>query len=149
MKCPSCDRDIDESVFPPGLAYCPFCGQELKPVSEDKAQLLFCPYCGQRLSDQTTFCPHCGKKLILAETKLDIHDIQQMGKDFIEKKAKPIAKAIRNKFGRERKTRKLYQQWAEYDALPPEEIPSMDTLKQMSAEKKIKKHSKQHDSNTT
>ena len=149
MKCPSCDRDIDESVFPPGLAYCPFCGQELKLASEDKARLLFCPYCGQRLADQTHFCPHCGKKLILAETKLDIHDIQQMGKDFFEKKAKPIAKAIRNKFGRERKMRKLYQQWAEYDALPPEEIPSMDTLKQMSAEKKIKKHSKQHDSNTT
>lgn len=149
MKCPSCDRDIDESVFPPGLAYCPFCGQVLKLASEDKARILFCPYCGQGLSDQTTFCPHCGKKLILAETKLDIHDIQQMGKDFIEKKAKPIAKAIRNKFGRERKMRKLYKQWAEYDALPPEEIPSMDTLKQMSAEKKIKKHSKQHDSNTT
>lgn len=160
MKCLNCSREIDKSLFPEDLTYCPYCGQELGSASIGE-RLQFCPYCGQKLVAQTNFCPHCGKKLILAETRLDIHDIQQMGKDFIEKKAKPIAKdfiekkakpiakAIRNKFGRERKMRKLYKQWAEYDALPPEEIPSMDTLKQMSAEKKIKKHGKKHDSNTT
>lgn len=150
MKCLNCNREIDKSLFPEDLTYCPYCGQELGTASIGE-RLQFCPYCGQKLATQTKFCPHCGKKLLFTGTRFDIQDIQQMGKDFIEKKAKPIAKdlidnkakpiakAIRNRFGRERKIRKLYEQWSEFSELPPEEVPSMDNLRKMSAEEKAKK----------
>ena len=147
MKCLNCSREIDKSLFPEDLTYCPYCGQELGSASIGE-KLQFCPYCGQKLVAQTNFCPHCGKKLLLAGTRFDIHDIQQMGKDFIENKAKPIAKAIRNKFGRERKIKKLYQQWSEFSELPPEEIPSMDNLRQMSSEEKAKRHQQPDEADT-
>ena len=151
MKCLNCGREVDKSLFPEGITYCPYCGQEMGTASIGE-KLQFCPYCGQKLLTQTKFCPHCGKKLLLTSTGLDVHDIQKMGKDFINKKAIPIgkdfinkkaipiAKAIRNKFGRERKIKKLYDQWSEFSDLPPEEIPSMDNLRQKSAEEKDKRH---------
>jgi len=40
----------------------------------------------------------------------------------------------------ERKIKKLYQQWSEFSELPPEEIPSIDNLRQMSAGEKAKRH---------
>ena len=146
MKCQSCGKEIDESLFSPDLTYCPYCGQELESV-----RLQFCPYCSQKLAAQTNFCPHCGKNLSFAETKPagDEHT----GKEFlevtsktIEKKAKTIAWSIRNAFGRERKIRKLYQQWAEYSELPPEEVPSIENLKRMSAEEKDRQHKPADDS---
>ena len=147
MKCLNCGREVDKSLFPEDLTYCPYCGQELGSASIGE-RLQFCPYCGQKLLAQTKFCPHCGKKLLLSETRFDIHDIQQIGKDFVEKKAKPIAKAIRNKLGRERKIKKLYEQWTEFSDLPPEEIPSMDNLRQMSAEEKAKRHRQPDEADT-
>jgi DNA-directed RNA polymerase subunit RPC12/RpoP len=134
MKCPSCGKDIDESRFSKDLTYCPYCRQNLKAAGET-GRLLFCPYCGQELSAQTNFCPHCGKKLLSDEKPTG----QPRVKAFIERTAKPIAKAIRNTFGRERKVRKLYKQWSEFSNLPPEEIPSMDDLRDISVEKKTKK----------
>jgi DNA-directed RNA polymerase subunit RPC12/RpoP len=141
MKCPSCGKDIDESRFSKDLTYCPHCGQDLKAAGVT-GRLLFCPYCGQELSAQTNFCPNCGKKLLLDEKSTD----QPRVKTFIERTAKPIAKSIRNTFGRERKVRKLYKQWAEFSNLPPEEIPSMDDLREMSAEKKTQKGGSPSDS---
>ena len=138
MKCPGCGKDIDESRFPGGLAYCPYCGQELK-VSQEGEQMLFCPYCGQKLSEPASFCPHCGKRLVLAEAKLARLKVI---KDFMERTAKPIARLIktaRNPFSRKRKIGKLYQQWAEYASLPPEEIPPTDVPKEVPAEDKTKK----------
>ena len=139
MKCLNCGREVDKSLFPENLTYCPYCGQELGTASIGE-RLQFCPYCGQKLVTRANFCPHCGKKLLLTGPRLDAHNIQQIGKDFINKKAIPIAKAIRNKFGQERKIKKLYQQWSEFSELPPEEIPSIDNLRQMSAEEKAKRH---------
>jgi DNA-directed RNA polymerase subunit RPC12/RpoP len=141
MKCPSCGKDIDESRFSKDLTYCPHCGQDLKAAGET-GRLLFCPYCGQELSAQTNFCPNCGKKLLLDEKPTG----RLRAKAFIERTAKPIAKAIRNTFGRERKVRKLYKQWAEFSNLPPEEIPSMDNLRDISVEKKTKKGGSPSDS---
>ncbi|UCG54135.1 MAG: hypothetical protein JSV32_05930, partial [Dehalococcoidia bacterium] len=54
----------------------------------------------------------------------------------VEEQAKTFAKTIKNTFGRERKIRKLYKQWTEFSDLPPEEIPSVEELKKMSAEGK-------------
>ncbi|MFH1662751.1 MAG: zinc ribbon domain-containing protein [Chloroflexota bacterium] len=150
MKCLNCSREIDKSLFPEDLTYCPYCGQEMGSASIGE-KLRFCPYCGKKLTDQTSFCPHCGKKLVSVGAKggkHDIHsleDIQQAGMDFIDKTAKPIAKKIRNTFGRERKVRKLYQQWAEFSNLPPEEIPSIEELKNMSAEEKAREDSQPDD----
>ena len=134
MKCPGCGKVIDEDRFSPDLTYCPHCGQDMKTAG-DSNRLLFCPYCGQKLSAQTNFCPHCGKKLILDEKTAE----RTISETLIERTAKPIAKAIRNTFGRERQIRKLYKQWAEFSDLPPEEIPSMDDLREMSSTKKEKK----------
>jgi DNA-directed RNA polymerase subunit RPC12/RpoP len=141
MKCLNCSREIDKSHFPEDLAYCPYCGEEMGSASIG-IKFQFCPYCGKKLSEQTSFCPHCGKRLLDTESKsgiFDIHslkDVQQSGKDFIDNTAKPLAKKVRNLFGRERKIKKLYEQWAEFSELPPEEVPTIDDLKQMSAAEK-------------
>ncbi len=147
MKCLNCSREINRALFPEDLTYCPYCGQELGTASIGE-RLQFCPYCGQKLVTRANFCPHCGKKLLLSGTKFDIHDIQKIGKDFIDKKAKPIAKAIRNKFGRERNIKKLYQQWAEFSDLSPEEIPSIDTKRQVSAKEKAERHQQPDEADT-
>ena len=151
MKCLNCSREIDKSLFPENLAFCPYCGQEMGFASIG-VKLQFCPYCGKKLTEQTSFCPHCGKKFLSAEPKSgiysihDLKDIQQAGKDFIDNKAKPLARKVRNAFGRERKIKKLYEQWAEYSELPPEEIPSIDDLKQMSDTEKARQHKPVDDS---
>ncbi|MCJ7769520.1 MAG: zinc ribbon domain-containing protein [Dehalococcoidales bacterium] len=144
MKCPNCGKDIDESIFSTDLTFCPYCGEKLEVT-----RLQFCPYCGQKLTTQSSFCPHCGKKLAFAEGKADG---EQLVKDFIgekaktvEEKAKTVAKAIRNTFGRERKIKKLYNQWAEFSNLPPEEVPTIEELKKMSAEEKAGEDSKSDD----
>jgi hypothetical protein len=90
--------------------------------------LVFCPYCGRELFDQTSFCPHCGKGLKASVKRLSG---QKVGKVFLERAAKPIVKAVRDAFSSEKKTRKLFQQWSEYSELPPEEVPSMETLREM------------------
>jgi len=141
MKCPGCGKVIDEARFSPNLTFCPHCGQDIKAAA-DSSRLLFCPYCGQKLSAQTKFCPHCGKELINEEKPAG----QPVGESLIERTAKPIAKAIRNAFGRERQVRKLYKQWAEFSNLPPEEIPSMDDLREMPSTRKDKKHDSGQDS---
>ena len=131
MKCQSCGKEIDRSAFPGELTFCPYCGGKLS-----EATMQFCPYCGQKLEAQANFCPHCGKKLASAGVKAGGEE-----KDFLEDTARSIAKKIRNSFGRERKIRKLYQQWAEFSDLPPEEVPTVDDLRQMSAEEKAKMES--------
>lgn len=128
MKCPNCGKDL--SVFSSGSAYCPYCGQALG--GQDTNRLLFCPYCGQELLAQADFCPHCGKNL--APTKKLKPSLRP------ERVAVTIARSVRGRFGRERKIKKLYQHWAEYDQLPPEEIPSVETLGRMSEGEKIKKY---------
>ena len=151
MKCLNCSREIDKALFPEDLAYCPYCGEEMGSASIG-INLQFCPYCGKKLSEHSSFCPHCGKKLLSTDSKggmPDIHnlkDIQQAGKDFIDNKAKPLARKVRGVFGRERKIKKLYEQWAEFSDLPPEEVPSIDELKDMSAAEKAAQHEPVEDS---
>ncbi|MFC1865915.1 zinc ribbon domain-containing protein [Chloroflexota bacterium] len=151
MKCLNCSREIDKALFPEDLTYCPYCGEEMGSASIG-VKLQFCPYCGKKLTEQTNFCPHCGKKLFSAGSKSDsyninnIKDIQQASKDFIDNKAKPLAKKVRSIFGRERKVKKLYEQWAEFSELPPEEVPSIDELHEMSATEKARQHKPVDDS---
>ena len=128
MQCPNCGRNIDESLFPASLAFCPYCGQDLRSASQESERLVFCPYCGRELFDQTSFCPHCGKQLKVSEKRLSG---QKISKVFLERAAKPIVKAVRDTFSSGKKTRKLFQQWSEYAELPPEEVPSMETLREM------------------
>jgi DNA-directed RNA polymerase subunit RPC12/RpoP len=139
MKCLNCNREIDKSLFPEDLTYCPYCGEEIGSASIGE-KLQFCPYCGKKLTEQTSFCPHCGKKLSLTQRRPGgeqfVKDFIEEGAKIVEEKAKTVAKAIRNTFGREKKIRKLYQQWAEFSDLPPEEVPTMEELKKMSAEEK-------------
>ena len=151
MKCLNCSREIDNALFPEDLTYCPYCGEEMGSASIG-VKLQFCPYCGKKLTEQTNFCPHCGKKLFSTGSKSgsyninNIKDIQQAGKDFIDNKAKPLAKKVRSVFGRERKVKKLYEQWAEFSELPPEEVPSIDELHEMSAAEKTRQHKPVDDS---
>jgi len=138
MKCPSCKKDIDKSIFSPDLTFCPYCGEKLENVNM-AAKLQFCPYCGQKLTAHSNFCPNCGKKLALTGKRADGEGlvkgyIEETAKT-VEEKVKNVTKAIRNSFGRERRIRKLYQQWSEFSNLPPEEIPSLEDLKKISTEK--------------
>ena len=128
MQCHNCGRNIDESLFPASLAFCVYCGQDLKPVSHEAERLAFCPYCGREMSEQTSFCPHCGKQLKVSEKSLSG---QKISNTFLERTTKPIVKAIRDAFSSEKKTRKLFQQWSEYAELPPGEVPSMEALREM------------------
>ena len=136
MQCPNCSRNIDESLFPASLAFCPYCGQDLLPVSQETERLAFCPYCGRELPDQTSFCPHCGKQLKVSEKRLSG---QKVGKAFLERVAQPIVKAVRDAVSSEKKTRKLFKQWSEYAELPPDEVPSMEALREMPEVERAKR----------
>ncbi len=140
MNCQNCGRDIDESLFPQNLVFCPYCGQNLHSASEETEKLSFCPYCGLELSEQTSFCPHCGKKLKAGEKRLSG---QKVGKAFLEGAVKPLARAARNAFSSEKKTQKLFKQWSEYAELSPDEVPSMETLREM-AEAERAQHSRRY-----
>lgn len=136
MNCQNCGRHIDESLFPQNLVFCPYCGQNLRSASEETERLSFCPYCGLELSEQTTFCPHCGKKLKAGEKRFSGQKTGKallgQGKVFLKQVIKPTARAIRNAFSSEKKTHKLFEQWSEYSELPPDEVPSIETLREMT-----------------
>lgn len=119
MKCPSCANEIDESLFPAGLVFCPYCGTKLPAGGQDQDRISFCPYCGQKLDSPANFCPHCGQQLVAAGPA---PPAKHEGKEFIVR----TAGALKRTFGHERKVRKLYRQWAEYADLPPEEIPKIE-----------------------
>jgi len=117
MKCPSCANEIDESLFPAGLVFCPYCGTKLPAGGQDR--ISFCPYCGQKLDSPTNFCPHCGQQLVAAGPA---PPAKHEGKEFIGR----ATGALKRTFGHERKVRKLYRQWAAYADLPPEEIAKIE-----------------------
>ena len=131
MKCPHCDNEIDESRFPAGLSFCPYCGDSLPAGGQEDDKLLFCPYCGQELFAHTQYCPHCGKELAPAATAPssttttdDDDDAPKLHetKEFIGR----AASSIKGTFSKDRKIKKLYKQWAEHSDLPPEELASLE-----------------------
>lgn len=144
MKCPGCGKVIDETRYSADLIFCPHCGEDIKAASA-ASQLHFCPYCGQKQTSQSNFCPNCGKKL-MHEEKPAAHAAQPPGESFMDRAVKPIAKSIRNSFGRERQINKLYKQWAEFSNLPPDEVPSMDDLRNISSSRKNDKPDSEQES---
>ncbi len=141
MKCPHCDNEIDESRFPAGLSFCPYCGDSLPPGEQEEDKLLFCPYCGQELFAHTQYCPHCGKELAPTApapapdaTTPKLHET----KEFIGR----AASSIRGTFSKDRKIKKLYKQWAEHSGLPPEELAALEqaALEKTPADKSQKQN---------
>ena len=126
MKCSKCSGDIDESLFPAGLAYCPYCGDPLPSGGPEQAitRMAFCPYCGQELTAPTRFCPHCGQNL--AEHLPPPTQKGAGGRHEAVELIGRTADALKRTFGPERKRRKLYQQWAEHSGLPPEELAALE-----------------------
>ncbi len=129
MQCRECHKDIDETRFK-GLAFCPYCGAST--AKQKKAlRLAFCPFCGKELKEAAPFCPQCGKKLpdnYSSEEGETVapgqhHDILAESKEFLDH----TAGAIRRNIGKERKVRKLYEQWAEHSDLPEEELANIET----------------------
>ena len=121
MDCPKCGEYIDRSIFASDVTFCPYCGQELVP--------------GAR------FCPNCGKKLSLKVKRLDsgsasgTADYQHTGgPSFWRKTLDSTARLLTYLFTSERKTRRLYDQWAEYADLSPEEIKALEAQNEMSDE---------------
>lgn len=127
MKCQKCNNEIDESQFPDGVTFCPYCGDQVTSQSSNGEVMLYCPYCGQQLLSRSQFCPHCGKQLAIDEgaTVEEEAPPSTPGKDAVEIIGR-AATTIKKQFGSERKMKKLYQQWAEHYDLPPEEIPNFD-----------------------
>jgi len=129
VECLNCGRDIDESLFASGLSYCPYCGQDLTSSRKgaDTDRLSFCPYCGRELVAKTNFCPHCGRELLAPGTA---PSAKHEAREFIGH----TTKAIKSTFGLERRSKKLYKQWAEHADLPSEEIPSLiETTREVPA----------------
>ena len=127
MKCPHCGNEIDESRFPAGLSFCPYCGDSLPAGEQEEDKLLFCPYCGQELFAHTQYCPHCGKELAPATAPspaaadADAPKLHET-KEFIGR----AASSIKGTFSKDRKIKKLYKQWAEHSDLPPEELAALE-----------------------
>ena len=128
MKCPHCGNEIDESRFPAGLSFCPYCGDSLPLGEQEEDKLLFCPYCGQELFAHTQYCPHCGKELAPAApapapaSDATVTPKLHETKEFIGR----AASSIRGTFSKDRKIKKLYRQWAEHSDLPPEELAALE-----------------------
>ncbi len=134
MRCPHCEKDIDESVFPPPLTYCPYCGQELGASSREGATeaVHFCPHCGKGLPGRVSFCPYCGGEIAMHVTPhYDGPEVSEPA----QRGAKPI---IEPPPEHSKKTAKLYKQWMKYAELPPEASPSTETPRDMPARRWVK-----------
>jgi len=121
MRCPHCDRDIDESVFPPPLTYCPYCGQNLGSTEGAIEHVHFCPHCGKELPGRVSFCPYCGEEV--AKRTITLHDRPEIGEP-TQHRAKPV---IVPPPEQKKKAGKLYKEWVKYSNLPPEAVPSTET----------------------
>lgn len=138
MDCPKCGEYIDRSIFASDVTFCPYCGQDLKQAPPP-VTLSYCPYCGQELVPGARFCPNCGKKLSLKVKRQDgvlavgTADYQG-GPPFWRKALDSTARLLTYLFTSERKTRRLYDQWAEYADLSPEEIKALEAQNEMSEE---------------
>lgn len=131
MKCPHCGNEIDESRFPAGLSFCPYCGDSLPAGTQEEDKLLFCPYCGQELFAHSQYCPHCGKELAPAvpAPAPDTADDDDGEAPKLRETKELIGRAassIRGTFSKDRKIKKLYKQWAEHSDLPPEELAALE-----------------------
>lgn len=136
MICPSCRKDIDESLFRPPLHYCPHCGQTLKAGIGEQAteDILFCPYCGKELSSKANFCTHCGEELARRITpSYYIHEEREL----TEERPKPIIDTS----GKKGKQDKLYKQWMTYANLPTEATPTTESPRDMPA-RRVRKESR-------
>lgn len=127
MKCSHCGNEINESRFPAGLSFCPYCGDSLPTGEQEEDKLLFCPYCGQELFAHSQYCPHCGKELASAAAPAPAPDDATTPKlhetrEFIGR----AASSIRGTFSKDRKIKKLYKQWAEHSGLPLEELAALE-----------------------
>ena len=93
MRCPGCGKNIDESILPPPLTYCPYCGQNLKASSTERVieGILFCPYCGKELPGKVSFCPYCGAELAKYIT-IDYDKLKEG--ESTERGAKPIIEPL-------------------------------------------------------
>lgn len=125
MRCPHCGRDIDESLFQPAPAYCPYCGQNLGSTEGASESMHFCPHCGKELPGRVNFCPYCGEE-VARRTTTPYPGLE--GIEPAERRAKPI---IEPPPEQKKKTAKLYKQWMKYSNLPPEAIPSTETPREM------------------
>ena len=122
MKCPKCSRDIDQSQFPKGLVFCPYCGDNIASSRKEKVSgVAFCPYCGQELSDHMKFCPNCGKEMPVVKEP-EPEETEHKDHEIIDR----AASAIKSTFGQDRKKMKLYKQWVEHSGLPQDDMPKVE-----------------------
>ena len=125
MRCPHCGRDIDESLFHPAPAYCPYCGQNLGSTEGASESMLFCPHCGKELPGRVNFCPYCGEE-VARRTTTPYPGLE--GIEPAEHRARPV---IEPPPEQKKKAGKLYKQWVKFSNLPPEAIPSTETPREM------------------
>ena len=62
MKCIKCEKEIKEE-----MAFCPYCGTEVKPETE--TQKPQCPSCNCEIETNMVFCPSCGYEISDNERK--------------------------------------------------------------------------------
>ncbi len=141
MECPKCSEEIDRSIFSSDVAYCPYCGQDLNSGGP-AVNMSYCPYCGQELVAGARFCPNCGRKLALKPRRRIVRRFREEEGDEAAGPRQPLYKKIFDSLAKnlamilssERKTRRLYGQWAEYADLSPEEIRALEAQTEMSDE---------------
>ena len=129
MRCPHCGRDIDESVFQPAPAYCPYCGQNLGSTEGAGESMLFCPHCGKELPGKVNFCPYCGEE-VARHVTTPYPGLEDS--ELAERRAKPIIELPPEQ---KKKSAKLYKQWMKYANLPPEAVPSTETPRETPAKR--------------
>ena len=128
MRCSNCSKDIDESVFPPPLTYCPYCGLKLKDSGGEETEgMHFCSHCGREIPGRVSFCPYCGgeigRRMTSPPPRLDASQVS-------EYRAKP---GVELPPEQKKKSAKLYKQWVKFSNLPPDAVPSTETPKERPA----------------
>lgn len=66
IKCVECGNDVSDKA-----AYCPKCGKEVKPISDNKSEVAnnVCKECGQEIDVATGVCLNCGYDSAKVEQK--------------------------------------------------------------------------------
>jgi len=146
--CPYCGDKLSEPDSAQSLSFCPYCGRRLLVAAT------FCPECGKRVAAGAT-TPHIASYASAPVSSSIPPPPRSLSEPEIGKKTQatadesltPVSQPIWPRVvaickrayepidylvtGRWR-LKRLYQDWSIHDALPPDEIPSDDYMKNMS-----------------
>ncbi|MCL2150105.1 MAG: zinc ribbon domain-containing protein [Dehalococcoidia bacterium] len=144
--CPYCGDKVSGHDPSQGIAFCPYCGRRLL------ISATFCPECGKQIAFGAGAVPYSAAATapafsgITPPPRMPCHSETEAASPYTPEEPPPpsrpiwpmivsgckrLYKPVESFVTGRWRLKRLYQDWSVHDALPPDEIPSDDYLKNM------------------